>query len=139
MSSYDKPKRDFDTSYVLAGFGPRLVSAIIDGLIVGFIGALLFGAGRGTGGLIGALVGLAYYWYCWTRQDGQTFGKKIMNLRVIKADGSPMTDSDAVVRYIGYYVNSFVFCLGWIWALFDSKSQGWHDKMANTYVVTAED
>jgi uncharacterized RDD family membrane protein YckC len=42
-----------------------------------------------------------------------------------------------IVRYIGYYINSFIFMLGWIWAIFDSNKQGWHDKLAGTYVVPA--
>ncbi|HNR59128.1 MAG TPA: RDD family protein [Methanothrix sp.] len=27
--------------------------------------------------------------------------------------------------------------LGYIWVLFDKKRQGWHDKIAGTYVVNA--
>jgi len=34
-------------------------------------------------------------------------------------------------------VNNFFF-IGWAWALFDDSRQGWHDKIAETYVVKAE-
>ena len=126
-----------DSSFELAPIGTRFVAIIIDGIILGIITAILFGAARGPGGGVSFLVGVVYYWYFWTRQEGQTPGKKLMNIRVIKADGGPLTDSDAIIRYIGYYLNSIVLMLGWIWALFDAKSQGWHDKLAQTYVVVA--
>jgi uncharacterized RDD family membrane protein YckC len=34
-------------------------------------------------------------------------------------------------------VNSIIFGIpiGFIWAAFDKNKQGWHDKMAGTYVV----
>lgn len=138
MTVYEKPKRDFAGSYELASFGTRFFAYIIDGLITGIIIALLFGSSRWAGGGIGWLVGLAYHWYFWTRQDGQTLGKKIMNIRVIRTDGAPMTDADAILRYIGYYISGLIFGLGFLWALFDDKNQGWHDKLAKTYVVSAE-
>jgi hypothetical protein len=40
-----------------------------------------------------------------------------------------------VLRYVGYLVSAIVVSLGFIWILFDSKRQGWHDKIAKTYVV----
>jgi uncharacterized RDD family membrane protein YckC len=122
-------------SYELAPIGTRFVAILIDGIILGVIGGVLVGFSRDVGGGISFIVGLAYYWYCLTRRDGQTVGKSVMNIRVVKTDGSPLTDTDAVLRYIGYYINSFVFGLGWIWALFDSNQQGWHDKIVQTYVV----
>ncbi|MBI5649101.1 MAG: RDD family protein [Chloroflexi bacterium] len=33
--------------------------------------------------------------------------------------------------------SGFVFALGFIWILFDTDKQGWHDKIAGTYVVKA--
>ena len=60
-----------------------------------------------------------------------------MKIRVIKVDGSPISDSDAVIRYMGTIINYIGF-IGWLWALVDSNRQGWHDKMAQTYVVNAE-
>lgn len=120
-----------------ADLGSRVVSIIIDGVILGLIFGVLFSFSRDVGGLLGFLVGLAYNWYFWTRRDGQTPGKQLMNLRVVKEDGSALTDTDAVLRFIGYYINSAVIMIGWIWAFFDEKQQGWHDKIAKTIVVKA--
>ncbi len=123
------------SSYALATIGNRFIAIFIDGIILGIITAMLTGAGRGAGGIASFLIGAAYYWYFWTRQDGQSPGKKLMHIKVIKTDGTALTDADALIRYVGYYINSAAFLLGWIWALFDENNQGWHDKIAQTYVV----
>jgi len=36
-------------------------------------------------------------------------------------------------------VNGLVFGLGFLWAFFDDRRQGWHDKLASTYVVRASE
>ncbi|MEO8610683.1 MAG: RDD family protein [Chloroflexota bacterium] len=128
----------YDTvSYELADTGTRFIALVIDGLILALITGALTVATRGAGGL-SFIVGLGYYWYFWTRNAGQSPGKMAMNIRVVKVDGTPINDMDAFLRYIGYSINSVVFCLGWFWALFDENHQGWHDKIAKTYVVKAE-
>ena len=50
---------------------------------------------------------------------------------------APLTDTDAVIRAIGYYVSSLICSvgLGYLWAIFDKNNQTWHDKLARTYVV----
>ncbi len=121
----------------LAPMGTRFAAILVDSIILGVIAGLLFGAGRTAGGGVSFLIGLLYYWYFLTRQDGQTLGKRWLGVRVINTDGQPLSDSDAILRYIGYYINSAVLLIGWLWAFFDSNQQGWHDKIANTYVVRA--
>ncbi|MCC6612787.1 MAG: RDD family protein [Anaerolineae bacterium] len=120
-----------------ADFGARFLAIVIDGFVLGLIAGLLFGAGREAGGIISFVVGLVYNWYFWTRQEGQTPGKRIMHLRVVKTDGSAINDTDAIIRYIGYYINTAVLMLGWLWALIDERGQGLHDKIAGTMVVRA--
>ena len=137
MSTYtEKPKRTLDAP--LADVGTRLVALIIDGLILGVISAVLSGGGRNyAGGVAGFVIGLIYQWYFLTQQDGQTPGKKLMNIRVIKTTGVPLTFTDVLVRYVGYYINTFCIGIGWLWALFDADRQGWHDKLASTVVIRA--
>lgn len=38
-------------------------------------------------------------------------------------------------RYLGYFVSMLFLGLGCIWVAFDSRKQGWHDKLAGTVVV----
>jgi uncharacterized RDD family membrane protein YckC len=126
-------------NYELAGLGTRLIALIIDGFVLGIISwviGLVLGD-TATGGIGGFIIGVAYQWYFLTQQNGQTPGKKLMGIRVIKVNGQPLQGADAVIRYIGYYINSIVIMIGWVWAIFDENNQGWHDKLAGTYVVRA--
>ncbi|MFW5692211.1 MAG: RDD family protein [Chloroflexota bacterium] len=133
MSEYQETR-----TYELASYTERIIALIIDSLIVGAIGGAL-GAGGGSwflgGSLIGFLIGAGYQWYFLTRQNGQTFGKMVMNIQVIKTDGTPISDAEAIFRYIGYLINTPLLMIGWLWAFVDDKRQGFHDKLANTYVI----
>lgn len=136
---------DFETkpeyTYELATVGMRFVAFIIDNIvlfIIGFIAGLFLAIFGLDSIFIGILINLAYHWYFWTRRDGQTPGKSAVNIRVIKTDGTPISDSDAIIRVFGYYVSSIALGIGFLWAIFDANNQGWQDKMANTYVVTTE-
>jgi uncharacterized RDD family membrane protein YckC len=122
-------------TYELADVGTRFLALLIDGIILGAVTGILVGGGRDAGAGLSFIINLAYHWYFLTRQNGQTLGKQIMKIRVVKVDGTPISDGDAIIRYIGYIVNSAVVMIGWLWAFWDDKKQGWHDKLARTYVV----
>lgn len=130
---------DVAKTYTPASFGNRVIAHIIDGFIIGLVGGIVVAAsGRGESFALSTLVGFFYYWYFWTQRDGQTPGKSIVNIRVIKANGAPMTAGDSVLRFVGYWISGLFFGLGYLWALWDSESQAWHDKIAGTYVVETE-
>jgi len=130
-------------TYELASFGTRLAAFVIDYIILSLISFVLFlffdplQLSLLELLVLDIAITAPYHWYFWTRQRGQTPGKRIMNIRVIKADGSELSDADAMLRVGGYYVGRLTLFLGYIWAAFDNQSQAWHDKMANTYVVVA--
>jgi uncharacterized RDD family membrane protein YckC len=48
---------------------------------------------------------------------------------------SPPSFGQHVGRYLGYFLAVIPFGLGLVWVAFDSKKQGWHDKLAGTIVV----
>jgi uncharacterized RDD family membrane protein YckC len=131
-----------------AGFWIRFVALFVDGLIIGvpagiIIGILVAVVGKDATGVILVLYGLyilavvAYFVYFWTQRDGQTIMNKALGIKVVKTDGSPITVGTAIVRYVGYIVDSIIFGLpiGYIWAAFDPNKQAWHDKIAGTYVI----
>ena|SRR3989344_6723183 len=66
-----------------------------------------------------------------------TPGKMIMRIKVVKADNSSVTWATSIVRWIIYKLGSgwWVLFLGVLWIIWDEKKQGWHDKVANTYVI----
>ena len=76
-----------------------------------------------------------FYFIWFIGSTGQTPGKKLMRIKVIRADGNPMDYKTAFNRFTGYTVSLSVFGLGFLWALFDRNRQAWHDKMAKTRVV----
>jgi len=131
-----------------AGFWIRFFALFVDGLIIGvpagiIIGILVAVVGKDATGVILVLYALyliaivAYFVYFWTQRDGQTIMNKALGIKVVKTDGSPITVGTAIVRYVGYFIDSIIFGLpiGYIWAAFDPNKQAWHDKIAGTYVV----
>lgn len=133
---HDKPKRTL--VYDLAPLSARLIALLVDSLLLAALTGVFALALRGWAGAgIGLLLGVMYHWYFLTQHSGQTPGKMVMGIRVIKTDGTPLTASDAVLRYLGYHLNTAFFMLGWLWALADANQQGLHDKLANTFVVIA--
>jgi uncharacterized RDD family membrane protein YckC len=66
--------------------------------------------------------------------NGYTIGKKIMGIRVVSVNGKQIGLIEAFVRSISKILSCFLL-LGFFWMLWDEKSQTWHDKIAETYVV----
>jgi uncharacterized RDD family membrane protein YckC len=66
---------------------------------------------------------------------GQTPGKMLCGLKVIRLDGSPVSYGQAAVRTLGYYLNHFTLCIGFLWVAIDPRKQGFHDKIAGTYEI----
>lgn len=123
-------------TFELAGITERFFALMIDTIVFGVVAGILGINGNWFGGgILGFIAGTAYQWYFLTQHNGQTPGKMLMGLQVIKTDGTKIQDIDAIMRTLGYMINSFIIFLGWIWAIFDSERQGWHDKLARTYVI----
>ena len=57
-------------------------------------------------------------------------------MRIVMADDGSKPDwVRMLLRYVGLLIGIVIFFLGVIWAGFDRRKQGWHDKMAGTVVV----
>lgn len=66
---------------------------------------------------------------------GQTPGKKIAGVRVIRLDGKPLGWWIAFERFGGYAASFSVGLLGFVQILWDRNRQGLHDKACETVVV----
>ncbi len=119
------------TSRVIALFVDTFLIGVVTGILAGVLGRIDLG---GVGGFI---LTVAYNGFFWTRYEGQTPGKMLMKLRVVKTDGAALTWADTVVRCFGYVINTAIIFIGWIWAFVDSEGRGWHDLIAGTVVVNA--
>jgi uncharacterized RDD family membrane protein YckC len=84
----------------------------------------------------GLLFSLAYYVLAWSN-SGQTLGDTLLGIKIVTAEGSPPSLGRAILRYIGYIVSAVALSIGFIWIAFDKQRQGWHDKIARTYMIPA--
>ena len=65
-----------------------------------------------------------------------TPGKMLLRAKILDAEtGQPPSVPQCIGRYLGYYVSIFTLFLGFLWIAFDSRKQGFHDKLAGTVVV----
>lgn len=87
-------------------------------------------------GYLAAFALVLFNWVYLSARDGQSLGQRLIGIRVIRADGAPLTYKTAALRHlVGYPLAIFVGGLGILWMLFDARQQGWHDKLAGTLVV----
>jgi uncharacterized RDD family membrane protein YckC len=97
-----------------------------------------FGTANGAFGitwLLFLLVPLVYFTAMWSWQ-GQSLGQRVFGLHVVDANtGIRISPGRALLRYVGILIGMWVLFIGVIWAAFDPRKQGWHDKMASTFVV----
>jgi uncharacterized RDD family membrane protein YckC len=69
---------------------------------------------------------------------GQTIGKRLVGIRIVRENGEPVGFVQVVLRHVvGYALSMLGGFLGFVWVIWDSKYQGWHDKIARTIVVLA--
>lgn len=77
----------------------------------------------------------ALYFIVLTYTSGATVGKRLMNLKVVHADGSPLTLLTVVYREtIGRYLSSLLF-IGYIMIGLNQDKRGLHDILCDTRVV----
>ncbi len=132
-----------------AGFWIRVGAALIDTLLIvaitvpllvsiygwGYFGEeTSFFAGPADFLISWVLPAVAVIAFWLARQA--TPGKMVLSLRVVDAKtGGTLSVGQSIGRYFGYYVSTIPLLIGLIWVAFDSRKQGWHDKLAGTVVV----
>ena len=159
------------TGTPLASWGSRVAAAIIDFVVVGVPAVILFfvlvaGAVGITGNedasaaaIIGAIVfwllvvgaiGLLYAPTLMCRQgrrNGQTLGKQIVGIRVVRDSGEAMgfwwaALREVVVKGLAVGVaSSIIPLIPWLldvlWPLWDDENRALHDMVVSTHVVRA--
>jgi uncharacterized RDD family membrane protein YckC len=147
-----------------AGFWIRFLARLIDGVLLGVINAviriplgIMLGAGFGGAasldrgpaslvflpaamGLIGISViisialGVAYEVYFVSTRGG-TIGKLVLGLRIVRADGAPITTGLALGRYFAQWLSAAILMIGYIMAGFDAEKRALHDHICQTRVI----
>ncbi len=87
-------------------------------------------------------LGLAFFtglsvFYFETAYWHATAGQRLLGLSVVRPDGEPVGWARALVRTLALGISMLYLFLGVLWIGFDRLRQGWHDKVAGTYVVHA--
>jgi uncharacterized RDD family membrane protein YckC len=76
-----------------------------------------------------------YFGYLWSRRE-RSIGMGVMNIRVVKPDGHPLSFLMAGLRgSLGYFLSGLIFGLGYLWFFVDKQKETWHDKIFNAVVL----
>lgn len=136
-------------NFTASGVGERLMAFIIDMLIkIGYITILNMSLGafqdmdQWSQIGINTLLGLPIVFYTLVLEallEGQTIGKKIMKIKVVKIDGYQASLADYVVRWFFRIVDIYIFGLGFFVILFSKRSQRLGDMAAGTSVILLKD
>jgi uncharacterized RDD family membrane protein YckC len=103
---------------------PHLLLGMIDDIAVP--GALLW--------LHLFLVLMAYFVWYW-RRNGQTLAMQTWKIKLVGADGAPVTRQQALLRYALVWPSLLLGGIGLLWALFDRDRQFLHDRLAGTMLI----
>jgi len=124
-----------------AGFWRRVLATIIDSIILLLIFTLLLGPLYANAEyfsiewLISNGITILITIVLWVRYQG-TPGKLLLGCRVVDAANLQTLDfKRALLRYFGYYVSMLPLFAGFLWVAIDKRKQGFHDKIAKTYVL----
>jgi uncharacterized RDD family membrane protein YckC len=118
------------------GFWPRAAALWVDTI-------LIVGPDREVARLASSVPGaeflwvlpLAYFPVLWAT-TGRTVGLWLIGGRVVREeDGGRLSLRRSLIRMVGYLFDVATGFLGFAWAGVDRRKQGWHDKMAGSYVV----
>lgn len=86
------------------------------------------------GMVLSVLLAGLYFVVFWTLV-GRTPGMLVLGMKIVTGDGRRPGFVRSLIRYIGYFISAILFCLGFIWIGIDARKQGWHDKLAGTFVT----
>lgn len=156
ISSTPPPSGPASTPAATAGLGARIGARLLDALLVGIPVSLLlallgFGGAFGGFGVRGwvanALVSVAWFGYFvyFESNSGATLGKRLLNLRVVTADGTFPSMEDAAKRNV-WMLFGLVPFVGGLLSLIaviaiivtissSPHSRGKHDEFAGTAVM----
>jgi uncharacterized RDD family membrane protein YckC len=145
-------------TFLYGGFWRRFVAVMIDGILLWIVlfplrwVILTMGASAGLGNsqvkpidvfwmsfwswatLLSWSVEIIYSVY-FTSQKGATLGKMLMGVKVVTANGGPVSVGRALGRFFAHYLSGLILSIGYIMAAFDDQKRALHDHICNTRVI----
>jgi uncharacterized RDD family membrane protein YckC/Tfp pilus assembly major pilin PilA len=132
----------FSTNHPYAGFWRRAGAYAIDYILVTFTAGI---AGALLAGIIGrlmplaVLVGVWFYYALMESSDQQaTLGKRVVGIKVTDLEGNQISFGRATGRLAAHILSGLILGIGFAMAVFTSRRQTLHDKIAGTLVVKRE-
>jgi uncharacterized RDD family membrane protein YckC len=88
-------------------------------------------------GIIAMAVGsVVFYYGLLEGRTGQTIGKRALSIKTVRrTTGEVPGVGRAIGRTFAHYLSSFLCYLGYLWMLWDSEKQTWHDQICDTIVI----
>ena len=132
-------------NFIIAKKRYRIIAFVFDFIVFWILGtalAYLFnqtpesGIGFDLTG-IPAFIMLVFIFFLWPISEGiwgQTLGKRILDIKVVKTNGDPVELSNAIGRFFLGFIDCF-FLIGIIVAAVNKKNQRIGDAAANTVVI----
>jgi len=139
-----------EQDYEYAGFWIRSGAMIIDTVLIMLITypllVAIYGWSYFDAGQTGFIAGRSDFLITWILPTIATIlfwlkkqatpGKMAISAKVVDArTGKTLSVGQSIGRYFAYFISALPLGLGLIWIAFDSKKQGWHDKLAGTVVI----
>jgi uncharacterized RDD family membrane protein YckC len=136
-----------------AGLATRAISFVIDAVVLNVV-ALVVEVGGALilsilhlpkdvhtvivvlGGVAYALWLIGYFAGFWST-TGQTPGARVMEIRVVSADGGQLKLRRAALRVVGVFLAALPLFAGFVGILYDSRRRGFQDHLAGTVVIRA--
>jgi uncharacterized RDD family membrane protein YckC len=153
----EAPAFDLSAGLRPAGFWIRFVAFLVDGIILSIVtGAVSlvlglsaeipgnvtdpFAAVEALGRTFAAMVLASnivsvLYSVVFVGWRGQTPGKILLRLKIIRVDGGEVDYVKAFIRWVGYFVSGVILGIGYIMAAFTADKRALHDYIAGTRVI----
>ncbi|MBK8475616.1 MAG: RDD family protein [Opitutaceae bacterium] len=148
--------------YGYGGFWIRFAARFIDGLLITVVGQItngllgllfysrfvwvaqpaqldpknmaLFFAFTAATMLVGVGIGLSYEWYFLAKYQA-TLGKMALGLKVVRADGTRLSNGRIVGRHFSTMISQITLFIGYMMAGWDDEKRALHDRICDTRVV----
>jgi uncharacterized RDD family membrane protein YckC len=150
MAGYSRSPERGDTDVIGARIGAQIIDQILAIVISFGLGMILATTGAAVGGeaaaglagigiFIGLLVLLGYFSLLEGLWDGQTLGKKLLGIKVVKEDGSECDIGASLIRNLLRIIDGmFYYAVGFIFMASSDTRQRIGDRAAGTVVVRVE-
>lgn len=150
-----RPKQT--TAFIYAGFWFRLLAAFVDVLVLSAGVILLltliavFIAITGRDSLLHnplatslftwliILMSMTYFVLMESGTQGNTLGKRWINIKVLDVEGNKLTPIRALARLIARLLSYLIFFIGFLIQPFTPRKQALHDLLASTIVIQTDE